>query len=103
MSGARGILTNSITLGGDLYSINSGTGVVNVSGTADYETNVTEDDDIPNKKYVDDAITTGINHIQITLLLEATLHLTLFDDSLDGTVSAIRFTVDGNERVLIPK
>lgn len=28
--------------------------VVSVKGTVDYETNVTDDDDIPNKKYVDD-------------------------------------------------
>ena len=103
MSGSiRGILTNSIaTGGGDLYLINSGSGVVNVSGTADYETNVTEDDDIPNKKYVDDAITTGIQTIQITSVARGNTAVNLFDDSLDGTVSAIRFTVDGNERVLI--
>ena len=66
MDAIRGILTNSIaTGGGDPYLINSGTGVINVSGTADYETNVTEDDDIPNKKYVDDAITTGINNSKL--------------------------------------
>jgi hypothetical protein len=34
-----------------------GTGLVTVLGTTNYETNVTADDDIPNKKYVDDAIT----------------------------------------------
>lgn len=32
----------------------NGTGVISVSGTTDYENNVTDDDDIPNKKYVDD-------------------------------------------------
>ena len=98
----RGILTNSIaTGGGDLYLINSGTGVISVSGTADYETNITEDDDIPNKKYVDDAITTGIQTIQITSVARGNTAVNLFDDSLDNSVSAIRFTVDGNERVLI--
>lgn len=32
-----------------------GTGVLSVAGTTNYENNVTADDDIPNKKYVDDA------------------------------------------------
>ena len=34
-------------------------GTLNVTGTTDYETLVTADDDIPNKKYVDDAISAG--------------------------------------------
>lgn len=35
-------------------------GTLSVIGTTDYETLVTADDDIPNKKYVDDKITTGV-------------------------------------------
>ena len=50
------ILTNSTTDGGDLTLIGSGTGVVKVFGTTNYEDQVTADDDIPNKKYVDDQI-----------------------------------------------
>jgi len=42
--------------GGDLQLIGFGTGVVTVIGTDNYEDQVTLDDDIPNKKYVDDAI-----------------------------------------------
>ena len=34
-------------------------GTLNVAGTTDYETLVTSDDDVPNKKYVDDAISAG--------------------------------------------
>ncbi len=45
------IQTNS-----DANIVPDGTGVINVSGTTNYEDNVTGDDDIPNKKYVDDAI-----------------------------------------------
>lgn len=52
----RRILTNSATDDGDLTLIGSGTGVVKVIGTDTYEAQVTHDDDIPNKKYVDDAI-----------------------------------------------
>ena len=50
------ILTNSVTDQGDLTLIGTGAGVVKVIGTTTYEAQVTHDDDIPNKKYVDDAI-----------------------------------------------
>lgn len=50
------ILTNSTTDSGDLLLIGTGTGVVKVLGTDNYEAQVTHDDDVPNKKYVDDAI-----------------------------------------------
>jgi len=50
------ILTNSTTDSGDLTLIGTGTGVVKVIGTTTYEAQVTHDDDLPNKKYVDDAI-----------------------------------------------
>lgn len=50
------ILTNSTTDQGDLTLIGAGIGVVKVIGTTNYEQQVTHDDDIPNKKYVDDSI-----------------------------------------------
>jgi len=50
------ILTNSTTDSGDLTLIGTGTGVAKVIGTTNYEDQVTHDDDLPNKKYVDDAI-----------------------------------------------
>jgi hypothetical protein len=53
----RKILTSSLTDSGDLTLIGTGFGVVSVAGTTDYELQVTQDDDIPNKKYVDVAIT----------------------------------------------
>lgn len=52
----RSILTDATTDSGDLTLIGSGTGVLKVVGTTNYEDQVTDDDDIPNKKYVDDAI-----------------------------------------------
>ena len=52
----RYIRTNSDTDSGDLTLIGAGVGVVKVSGTLNYEQQITEDDDIPNKKYVDDSI-----------------------------------------------
>jgi hypothetical protein len=52
----RKLLTNSATDSGDLTLIGTGTGVVKVIGTDNYEDQVTHDDDLPNKKYVDSAI-----------------------------------------------
>jgi hypothetical protein len=54
----RRILTDSSTDDGALTLIGTGTGVVNVIGTDNYEDQVTAfgDDAIPNKKYVDDSI-----------------------------------------------
>lgn len=44
----------------DIGFLTNGTGVLAVvAGSGNYEDNVTADDDIPNKKYVDDAISAG--------------------------------------------
>ncbi len=55
--------TGSVTLvdgaNGDIQIVPDGTGVISVTGTTNYEDNVTDDDDIPNKKYVDDNAGTG--------------------------------------------
>lgn len=50
------ILTDAATDDGDLILIGAGTGVVKVIGTINYEQQVLHDDDVPNKRYVDDAI-----------------------------------------------
>lgn len=56
------ILTDTDTINattgrsGDLTLIGEGPGVISVAGTLNYEDQVTDDDDIPNKKYVDTAI-----------------------------------------------
>lgn len=55
----RKILTNADTDSGDLTLIGTGTGVVKVTGTLNYELQVTDDDDVPNKAYVDNAIQTN--------------------------------------------
>jgi hypothetical protein len=49
-------VTGSV-VNGNIIFLPNGTGVLSVSGTTDYELNLTDDDDIPNKKYVDSAIT----------------------------------------------
>lgn len=52
------ILSDVGTDDGNIKFLGVGTGVLHVTGTSDYENNVTAygDDAIPNKKYVDDAI-----------------------------------------------
>jgi hypothetical protein len=52
----RTIVTDPAVDDGDLTLIGSGTGVLKVYGTLNYENQISDDDDIPNKKYVDDAI-----------------------------------------------
>jgi hypothetical protein len=53
------IQTNFINTGGaKLYLVGSGNGVISVAGTNNYESNVVADDDVPNKKYVDDFVET---------------------------------------------
>jgi hypothetical protein len=52
----RRILTDSSTDSGDLTLIGTGTGVVKVAGTTNYRLQVTDNDDIPNKDYVDYSI-----------------------------------------------
>jgi hypothetical protein len=49
----RRVLTDSSTDNGNLTLIGTGSGVINVDGTTDYENQVQADDDIPNKRYVD--------------------------------------------------
>ena len=52
----RRILTDASTDGGDLTLIGTGTGVVKVAGTTNYRLQVTDNNDIPNKDYVDFSI-----------------------------------------------
>ena len=52
----RRILTDASTDSGDLTLIGTGTGVVKVAGTTNYRLQVTDNDDVPNKDYVDFSI-----------------------------------------------
>lgn len=58
-----------------------GTGVLNVSGTTNYEANLSGDDDIPNKKYVDDKITADISTAIETTLVSG--------DGIDNTLGIL--------------
>jgi len=90
-----GLRINSIsTGGGDLNLINTGTGVVRVDGTLDYEAQVVSDDILTNKKYVDDAITAGIQNITIKSIIQGDSKVELSDDSIDGGTSNFEVKID---------
>jgi hypothetical protein len=93
-----GIRTNSISTGGsDLYLINTGTGVVSVTGTANYEAQVTDDDHIPNKKYVDDYVSTVLATTFQSRIDEGTLTKTFVethDDEVTGNASYVDIGVN---------
>lgn len=85
-----GLRTNVIdTDGGTLILIGKGTGVVSVSGTEDYENQVLDDDDIPNKKYIDDEILTIISENPPNRIFESDSKLEINDASLGGTTDLI--------------
>lgn len=64
-------------------------GTLNVAGTTTYETLVTDDDDIPNKKYVDDVFG-GANNIEYTYT--ATASQTTFTGA-DDNANTLAYTV----------
>ena len=93
-----GIRTVSINSnGGDLYLINSGTGVISVTGTNNYEGNVTDDDHIPNKKYVDDEIVTALTSTFQRRIEEGTTSKSFIevrDQEVSGVQSVINLELD---------
>ena len=98
--GNIGIEVRSIaTGGGDLYLINAGTGVISVSGTNQYENQITDDDHIPNKKYVDVAIAAQVAGADFQKIREGTVSFTqvvVSDFEVSGQQSVAAITVEGN-------
>jgi len=80
----RSILTNPFVDNGDLTLIGSGTGVVKVLGTTNYENQVIQDDDIPNKKYVDDTIQNNPSFQILTDIAGSTTRVIIADKDLDS-------------------
>ena len=96
-----GLRTNHIsTAGSDLHLINAGTGVITVSGTNNYEDQVTDDDDITNKRYVDDAISTAFATVFLQQIGDGVItpsSIVVADSESAGVdTSKISFTIDGN-------
>ena len=83
--------------GGDLYLINSGSGVLSVTGTNNYEGNVTDDDHIPNKKYVDDEIVDALTSTFQRRIEEGTTSKSFVevrDREVTGVQSVVNFDLD---------
>lgn len=93
-----GIVANSIsTKNNNDLLISTGTGVISVSGTTNYELNITDDDDITNKKYVDDAISTAFASVLLPQIGEGTIkpsRVAVSDNELSGQESQINFVID---------
>jgi hypothetical protein len=93
-----GIRTVSIdSNGGDLYLINSGTGVISVTGTNNYEGSVTDDDHIPNKKYVDNEIVNALTSTFQRRIEEGSTtksFVEVRDREVSGVQSVINFDLD---------
>jgi hypothetical protein len=68
--------------------------VVSVTGTADYENNVTDDDDIPNKKYVD----TAVSGAAIARILTGNTKAQVYDTSTGAPLSEFTVEIDGVEK-----
>jgi hypothetical protein len=90
------------TGGGDLFLINAGTGVISVSGTNQYENQVTDDDDIPNKKYVDVQVAAQVAGADFQKIREGSASFTqvvVSDFEISSQPSVAAITVDGNNNV----
>jgi hypothetical protein len=95
-----GLRTNHInTAGSDLHLINAGLGVITVTGTVNYEDQVTDDDHITNKRYVDDAISTAFATVFLQQIGDGVItpsSIVVADEESSGVDSKITFTIDGN-------
>jgi hypothetical protein len=106
-----GIRTNSIsTGGGDLYLINSGTGVLSVTGTTNYERqvftysgsnitgNIIDDDVIPNTRSIVDYIDFQFANVFLPQIGDGEVSIssiTVIDEETSGNESVINFAIDG--------
>ena len=77
-----------------VFGSDNPTGVISVSGTNNYESRVTDDDDIPNKKYVDDLLLTA-NYVTNKILV-GNSYVTLQDQYNDGVASEVVAVLNGN-------
>lgn len=95
-----GIATNFIsTSGADLTLVNSTSGVVTVGTSSNYENRVVDPNHMPNKKYVDDAITTAFATVLLPQIGDGIVDVSgivVSDDETSGVDSVITFSIDGN-------
>lgn len=70
-------------------------GMLTVKGTFEYETRVSDDDHIPNKKYVDDTVTNFFGTVVPNRVQVGDTRVQAYDDSVSGP-SRIEVGIDGN-------
>ena len=90
-----GLRTNSISTGGALYFQPGGSGSLRIIKST-YETYVTDDNDIPNKKYVDTEIVNQINSLAPVFIGHSDTEVRVADSTGGANpVSQITMSVDG--------
>lgn len=77
-----------------IFGSDNPTAVMSVSGTNNYESRVTDDDDIPNKKYVDNVLLSA-NYVTNKIVV-GNSYVTLQDQYNDGVTSEVIAVLDGD-------
>lgn len=82
---------------------NGVTGMLSVAGQSNYASRVTHDDDIPNKKYVDDRPFNGTATSALTALelRQGNTYVEVSDDSVTGQPSRITAYIDGASSLIV--
>jgi len=89
-----GLRTNSISSGGAIYLQPGGAGAV-TAYKVNYETFVVQDNDIPNKKYVDDEIALAISTLAPTFIERGDTEVRVYDTALGDPTSKATVEIDG--------
>jgi hypothetical protein len=76
------VVTNRISNG--TQNLFLGNGVLTIEGTSGYETRVVNDNNVPNKKYVDDAISNATLQLTVNNIVNETSLLSLSSSSSTG-------------------
>ena len=76
------------------FDMQSGAGTLRIINSTDYESRVSDDDDIPNKKYVNDYVyASGGSAVVDKIIYPVTSPIGLQDTSVEAGVSSVRFYV----------
>jgi len=89
-----GLRTHNIHSGGAIYLQPGGAGAITAYKTA-YETFVVNDNDLPNKKYVDDEIATAIATLAPTFIETDNTEVRVYDTASGDPVSKATIEIDG--------
>jgi hypothetical protein len=94
-----GLRTNSISAGGAIYLQPGGSGAV-TAFKVNYETFVTQANDIPNKKYVDDSIVSSISGLAPIKIERGDTEVRVYDTVPSATLTTLGASGNGVEATL---